>query len=280
MSDENTCVDEVVTGVDHSSNPNVLEVFGAFQTKMSALQTVAKRLIVAERQAISVTRAGKDSQVSAGNEMLPPPPRNSVVTPVVDEACRAANVSEQLVFHSVVPPCDSVVPPVGDGACSAAIPSEQVVSTTALPIVDDEMSRVQAAAVRAGGAEECRRLVLDLQDLAKKLTKKDIQDLKQGYLANKQAMFSSTGKAMSTFDPLSWCLRTVDFFFGDCFPNQPNRLVPMPMEDLFPYLQDKEELSYAMQSDEIKYAPRARSRFDSPEYSALFGDTLRRNRIL
>jgi len=136
------------------------------------------------------------------------------------------------------------------------------------------------ATARAAAKEECRHLVLEAQNLAKQMTRIDLKKMAEGFDAQVKALVSTTGKALSMFDPQSWTMCFVDFLYGDCTPNMRNRPVYVPMEEIFPYLQDREELAYALASDTQPYIPRTRSRFDTPEYAAVFGDVLRRLLIL
>ena len=52
------------------------------------------------------------------------------------------------------------------------------------------------------------------------------------------------------------------------------------MEELFMWLQDREELEYTLPSDSAPYKARATSRFDTPEFTAIFGCVLRHMLIL
>lgn len=56
--------------------------------------------------------------------------------------------------------------------------------------------------------------------------------------------------------------------------------VYVPMEELFMWLQDREELEYSLPSDSAPYKARATSRFDTTEFTAIFGCVLRHMLIL
>ena len=78
----------------------------------------------------------------------------------------------------------------------------------------------------------------------------------------------------------------VGFFYGDAVPNvkergtKGNGTVHVPMEDIFKWLQDREELEYHLPSDACPYKARATSRFDTSEFTAMFGSVLRHALIL
>ena len=61
---------------------------------------------------------------------------------------------------------------------------------------------------------------------------------------------------------------------------QGNGTVHVSMEDIFEWLQDREELEYHLPSDAVPYRAKATSRFDSPECTAIFGSVLRHALIL
>ena len=151
---------------------------------------------------------------------------------------------------------------------------------------------LSSSAELVGEKEECRRIVLDVQDLiakmpakdreqyAQKLTEADKQQAKK--LGERdQALMITAGKPLSMFDPDSWPACFVDFFYGDACPNQDpaKRPVAIEMSQLWACLLDREELSYTLPTDSKAYVPRSRSRFDTPEFVAIFGDTMRRERI-
>ena len=78
----------------------------------------------------------------------------------------------------------------------------------------------------------------------------------------------------------------LEFFYGAAVPNMKergmkgNRTVHVPLEDIFQWLQDREELEYQLPSDAAPYRARATSRFDTPEFTAIFGSVLRYQLIL
>ena len=50
----------------------------------------------------------------------------------------------------------------------------------------------------------------------------------------------------------------------------------LTFEELFETLPDREELEYQLDSDSAPYCAMSKSRFDTPEHTIIFGDTLRR----
>ena len=60
-----------------------------------------------------------------------------------------------------------------------------------------------------------------------------------------QALNLQAGKALSTFDSLSWVYSFVEFFYGDCVPRHPSRdggvYVPMSFEQVFQCLLLRDE---------------------------------------
>ena len=59
-------------------------------------------------------------------------------------------------------------------------------------------------------------------------------------------------------------------------PNSDDQPRKLTFEQLFPTLMDREELEYHLDSDRPPYQARSQSRFDTPEFAIVFGDTLRR----
>ena len=88
------------------------------------------------------------------------------------------------------------------------------------------------------------------------------------------------------FDDDTWPKCCVEFFYGDAVPNMTERgkkgngTVYVPMQDLFAWLQDREELEYHLPSDAERYKARPTSRFDTSECTAIFGSVLRHTLLL
>ena len=95
------------------------------------------------------------------------------------------------------------------------------------------------------------------------------------------ALNLQAGKALSTFDSLSWVYSFVEFFYGDCVPRHPSRdggvYVPMSFEQVFQCLLLREEAEYKLPTDSATHPYRARpmSRWDNPTMVMVFASTLR-----
>ena len=208
--DTNTAED--VIAVDHSNQPGLLETFAAFQTKLTALQEAASRVMTAQQRQAEETES-------------------SVRTPADD-------------------------------------------------------SSVMAAGATAAAKEQCRTLVLETQELAKKLTKPELKRMADSFAEHAEACVSTSGGPLSMLAPDSWVKCFLEFFYGDAVPNMKergvkgNHTVHVPLEDIFQWLQDREELEYQLPSDAAPYRARATSRFDTPEFTAIFGSVLRYQLIL
>ena len=59
-----------------------------------------------------------------------------------------------------------------------------------------------------------------------------------------------------------------------------NKTVHVDITELFAWLQDREELEYKLPSEKEPYKARATSRFDTPEFTAIFGSVKRHIEIL
>ena len=208
--DTNTAED--VIAVDHSNEPGLLETFAAFQTKLTALQEAASRVVAVEQ------RQAADSESSVGT------------------------------------PADN--------------------------------ASVLTAGATAAAKEQCRTLVLETQELAKKLTKPELKRMADRFAEHAEAVVSTSGRPLSMLSEETWAMCFVEFWFGDAAPNMRERgkkgngTVFVPMEDIFEWLQDREELEYHLPSDAVQYKARATSRFDNPECTAIFGSALRQGLIL
>ena len=157
------------------------------------------------------------------------------------------------------------------------------------PASDAAMS---AACATAAAKEECRVIVLETQELARKLTKSDLKKMADTFAQQEQACISTSGSPLSMFAPETWSKCFLDFFYGDAVPNMPqrglkgNHTTYVPMEDIFAWLQDREELEYTLPAERRAgqpappYKARAHSRFDTPELTAIFGSVFRHMLIL
>ena len=80
------------------------------------------------------------------------------------------------------------------------------------------------------------------------------------------------------FDSTTWTQCLSEFWYGDALPNMSEmKLKPrLSFEELFAALLDREELEYQLDADSAPYRALSKSRFDTPEHTIIFGDTLRR----
>ncbi len=101
-----------------------------------------------------------------------------------------------------------------------------------------------------------------------------------------QTLHVRSGRPINAFEPQAWPAAFVQFFYGDCAPNldRPRRV---SFKHLFKYLLEREELEYKLASDETDplvsggcYRAPPHSRWNTPEFTAVFADTLRKMAIL
>ena len=81
---------------------------------------------------------------------------------------------------------------------------------------------------------------------------------------------------MSTFHAATLPAAYVEFQFGDCTPFLNDRPKKIACKQIFQALVMRDELEYQLETDDVPYVAQARSRFDDPEFVALFADILRR----
>ena len=133
------------------------------------------------------------------------------------------------------------------------------------------------ATARAAAEEECFRAVVDLREIAQKLDKHKFEE-KAKLLENaaNKAMFVPGNKLLSMFDPATWTQCFSEFWFGDALPNMSKQKQDptLTFEELFKTLPDRDELEYQLDSDSTPYRAMSRSRFDTPEHTIVFGQTL------
>ena len=127
--------------------------------------------------------------------------------------------------------------------------------------------------------EQCRRIVIDVQDVARKLSKACPQKLEasisQSVHPGVDALAVPTGKPMSSFHPSTYSAAYVEFQFGDACPflDRPRKIA---CKTVFKAFLCREELEYTLKTDVQPYCARNRSRFDKPEFVAFFADQERR----
>ena len=95
-----------------------------------------------------------------------------------------------------------------------------------------------------------------------------------------------SGKPVNIFDPPAWAAAFTEFFYGDCAPNLA-RPVPTSLRKQFHYLTMREELEYSLDTDRDDpliagggYRAPTQSRWNTPEFVAIFADVVRKVRIL
>ena len=95
-----------------------------------------------------------------------------------------------------------------------------------------------------------------------------------------------SGKPVNIFDSAAWPAAFTEFFYGDCAPNLA-RPVPTSLRKQFHYLTTREELEYDLDSDIDdplltggRYRAPLQSRWNTPEFVAIFADVVRKARIL
>ena len=154
-----------------------------------------------------------------------------------------------------------------------------------------------AAAASALAAEKTKHsaLLVDLRKLASKMGEKYQQEMEtalaasrmQGATANTpRTLHVRSGKPVNMFEPAAWPAAFVEFFYGDCAPNldRPRRV---GVRQLFHYLANREELEYSLEADKDDplipggcYRAPPQSRWNTPEFMAIFADVVRKLHIL
>ena len=95
-----------------------------------------------------------------------------------------------------------------------------------------------------------------------------------------------SGKPVNMFEALAWAAAFVEFFYGDCAPNlaRPRKV---ELRELFRYLTTREELEYSLEADKDDplipagcYKAPSQSRWNTPEFMAIFADVVQKVRIL
>ena len=136
---------------------------------------------------------------------------------------------------------------------------------------------------RVAAEAYCKTIAVDLQEVLKKLSKYDAAKLDQIVAEVPQTLHEAlaipTDKPMSTFRAGTYPACYAEFFYGDACPFLP-RPRNISVKEVFRTLQNREELQYTLPTDTEEYVAQKRSRFDTPEFVALFADVLRRMNTL
>ena len=175
-----------------------------------------------------------------------------------------------------------------EDASAAAAAGEEAAQTAAAGVVG------AAAELSAQMAAHSAALV-DLRTVARSMGERYQQEL-EGALSSArmedaqantpQTLHVRSGKPINAFEPQAWPAAFVQFFYGDCAPNldRPRRV---SFKHLFKYLLEREELEYKLASDETDplvpggcYRAPLHSRWNTPEFAAVFADTVRKMAIL
>ena len=152
-----------------------------------------------------------------------------------------------------------------------------------------------AAATLAAEKTKHTAALVDLRRLANKMGSKYQEQMTdalqaahmQGTQANTpRTLHIRSGKPVNMFEASAWPAAFVEFFYGDCAPNldRPQRV---GIRQLFHYLASREGLEYSLETNrddplipEGCYRAPPQSRWNSPEFMAVFADVVRKLRIL
>ena len=142
--------------------------------------------------------------------------------------------------------------------------------------ISREVTASAPATALGAAQEDCHRVVVDLRRAAQELSTHDFEKTAERLeKVDKGLHIPSTKEALSMFDPSTWTKCFCEFWYGDALPNS-ERPRKVTFEQLFRTLVDREELEYQLDSDETPYKAGSQSRFDTPEFVIVAGDTLRR----
>ena len=159
---------------------------------------------------------------------------------------------------------------------------------------DGEEASAAASALAAEKAKHGAACV-DLRKLATKMGAKYLEQLETALSTSKRGDITAntprtlhvkSGKPVNMFEAQAWSAAFVEFFYGDCAPNL-NRPRKVGMRELFHYLASREELEYSLAADKDDplipdgcYSAPSQSRWNTPEFMAIFADVVRKVRIL
>jgi hypothetical protein len=154
---------------------------------------------------------------------------------------------------------------------------------------------VDAATTLAAEKAKHGTALVDLQRLANKMGKKYQEQMEDALAAahmrgaeanTPRTLHVKSGKPVNMFEAPAWPAAFVEFFYGDCAPNldRPRRV---GVRELFHYLATREELEYSLESDKDEplitggcYRAPPQSRWNTPEFMAIFADVVRKLSIL
>jgi len=137
-----------------------------------------------------------------------------------------------------------------------------------------------------GGRYQMRNIVLDMQQVAKDLGREGAMKVENAAigaaacrLVSPTALAVPINEPLSAYDPRTYPISSVHWWFGDGAPNL-QRQRPMLFEEVARRLIDLEEMEYMLPGDETPYEARSPSRFTDPEVLAMLGDAVRRLKML
>ena len=159
--------------------------------------------------------------------------------------------------------------------------------TTQAPDIQMELATDTTAA-----ASDHRSACVDLRLLAKRMGTSFQEQIEAEVAATARSAPSpatlriTTGAPLSFFDAATWVACFVEFFYGDCVPNLA-RPAKISWRRLFRYLMNREELEYHLATDNKdpsipggRYTAPSQSRWNTPEFAAVFVDTVRKIKVL
>jgi hypothetical protein len=137
-----------------------------------------------------------------------------------------------------------------------------------------------------GGRYQMRNIVLDMQQIANDLGREGATRVEKAAigaetcrLVSPTALAVPINEPLSAYDPRTYPISSVHWWFGDGAPNL-QRQRPMLYEEVARRLMDVEEMEYKLPGDETPYEARSPSRFTDPEVLAMLGDAVRRLKML
>ena len=131
-----------------------------------------------------------------------------------------------------------------------------------------------------------RSIVLVMQHIARDLGREGTKKVEKAAfgaaacrLVSPTALAVPINEPLSAYDPRTYPISSVHWWFGDGAPNL-QRQRPMLFEEVARRLIDVEEMEYMLPGDETPYEARSPSRFTDPEVLAMLGDSVRRLKML